>query len=382
MSEKKDTDSHPAGKLERNETTRQAREVRGEALLSQTLDRLQGLILVVNAQRKVVFANQAFLDFFSAGDAEDICGMRPGEIFHCAHADEAEGGCGESESCQFCGVVQAIRETQATRKPATRECHIARGEEAEVTSHEFLARTVPFEIGGTPYVLVSLRDVGGQKRRIALERIFFHDILNTASSIKVYLDLLRNGLSDDGNRKLLERLESIADTLLEEIQSQKILVSAENKTLTVQKNLIVSTGFITRIIQPFEELDVSRGKKIVVAPFSESFSFMSDDSLLRRVIANMLKNALEASPEGATVTVGFGKIDVERVRFWIHNPTFIEEVIQRQIFQRYFSTKGEDRGLGTYSMKLLTEEYLGGKVGFESTREKGTTFSVTIPVRP
>ena len=47
---------------------------------------------------------------------------------------------------------------------------------------------------------------------------------------------------------------------------------------------------------------------------------------------------------------------------------------QLQIFQRSFSSKGDGRGLGTYSVKLLTERYLGGSVAFDSTLEQGTTF--------
>jgi len=41
-----------------------------------------------------------------------------------------------------------------------------------------------------------------------------------------------------------------------------------------------------------------------------------------------------------------------------------------QVFNRSFSIKGGDRGLGTYSIKLLSERYLNGEVGF--TSEEGT----------
>ena len=51
--------------------------------------------------------------------------------------------------------------------------------------------------------------------------------------------------------------------------------------------------------------------------------------------------------------------------------------VQLQMFQRSFSTKGRGRGLGTYSVKLLTEKYLQGRIAFTSTSEAGTTFAVT-----
>ncbi len=50
-----------------------------------------------------------------------------------------------------------------------------------------------------------------------------------------------------------------------------------------------------------------------------------------------------------------------------------------QMFHRSFSTKGTGRGLGTYSMKLLSERYLGGSVTFRSIPGEGTTFTARYP---
>ena len=61
------------------------------------------------------------------------------------------------------------------------------------------------------------------------------------------------------------------------------------------------------------------------------------------------------------------------------NPGFIPEPSQLQVFQRSFSTKGRGRGIGTYSMKMLTEEYLGGAISFRSSEREGTTFNVILP---
>jgi signal transduction histidine kinase len=56
------------------------------------------------------------------------------------------------------------------------------------------------------------------------------------------------------------------------------------------------------------------------------------------------------------------------------------EEVQLQIFQRSFSTKASSgRGIGTHSMKLLGERYLGGRVEFTSRDGEGTTFRITLP---
>jgi sensor histidine kinase regulating citrate/malate metabolism len=59
--------------------------------------------------------------------------------------------------------------------------------------------------------------------------------------------------------------------------------------------------------------------------------------------------------------------------------SWISREVQLQLFKRSFSTKGAGRGIGTYSMKLLGEKYLKGKVWFQSSPEKGTTFFIAIP---
>jgi signal transduction histidine kinase len=94
----------------------------------------------------------------------------------------------------------------------------------------------------------------------------------------------------------------------------------------------------------------------------------------------MLRNALEAAPADGAVSLGFSQ-DGSSCRFWVHNPGAMAKEVRPRVFRRYFSTKGRDRGLGTYSMKLLTEEYLKGEVSFTSEEQAGTCFTVTLPLR-
>jgi signal transduction histidine kinase len=227
-------------------------------------------------------------------------------------------------------------------------------------------------------VLFSLSDIGEEKRKGALERIFFHDILNTASSLKVYIDLIKRSSPQDAPVQFISKLESITDSLIEEIQSQKMLISAENGTLEVQKNLILSREIIDEVIGRFIHDDLADGKVLEIAPFSESLSFISDEAILRRVLVNSVKNALEASGKDEVITIGFHGNSAE-IEFSVHNHGRIDDSVQANIFKRYYSTKGRNRGLGTYGMKLLTEEYLGGKASFRSVEKEGTTFTFVIP---
>ena len=98
------------------------------------------------------------------------------------------------------------------------------------------------------------------------------------------------------------------------------------------------------------------------------------------VLGNLTKNALEATEAGETVTLSAAE-EGDDIAFTVHNPAVMPPDIQKQIFQRSFSTKGgTGRGIGTHSVKLLTERYLKGTVSFTSQESAGTEFCVTIPV--
>jgi hypothetical protein len=355
------------------ETRAQAQRLAAEPVLAQAVEALSEAVAVLNSRRQVVFANDAFRRM--AGAARLPIGLKPGEVFGCLHA-QSPGGCGESAECASCGASQVFLEARDTGQASRRDC---------VITGRNGTRAVPFDLeaSGTPFRLgpeASFCSPAGrsqQKHKAALERIFFHDILNTASSLKLYLSLLASSQPAESIR-LLADLGAIADSLVEEIQSQKQLVNAENRTLQVSPSLISSRELAEELLTVFAR--VRPGNPLGLAPEAESFALVSDAAILRRVLGNMLRNALEAAPPGGAVSLGFSQ-DGSSCRFWVHNPGAMAKEVRPRVFRRYFSTKGRDRGLGTYSMKLLTEEYLRGEVSFTSEEMAGTCFTVTLPLR-
>jgi signal transduction histidine kinase len=124
-------------------------------------------------------------------------------------------------------------------------------------------------------------------------------------------------------------------------------------------------------------LEAAKGKIVIIEEDSSDTGFISDRVILQRVMINLLKNALEATPEGGSTRVGCSR-QGEHVSFRVMNPAVMSREIQLQVFQRSFTTKGRGRGIGTYSIRLLTENYLKGKVGFVSNESEGTVFTITL----
>jgi len=133
------------------------------------------------------------------------------------------------------------------------------------------------------------------------------------------------------------------------------------------------------VLDLYRNHEVAEGKRIRINSNTENVTIHSDRALLSRVLGNMVKNALEAVNQQETVKIGCLNMG-GGVLFWVHNPTFMPRDVQLQVFQRSFSTKGAGRGIGTYSIKLLGERYLKGRVDFTTSEEKGTTFEIRLPL--
>ncbi len=179
--------------------------------------------------------------------------------------------------------------------------------------------------------------------------------------------------------RYLQNVNLLSDQILAEIQSQKILLAAENGALKLFPEQISARSLVLEVFAAYNRPDLTDGRELAIDQESTDAQFESDASILKRVLGNMIKNAVEASVPGETVTLGCGRTD-DGVQFWVQNPTYMPENIRLQVFNRSFSTKGAGRGLGTYSMKLLTDHYLKGRIAFTSTESAGTRFTATYPL--
>jgi len=346
------------------------------------LEDLPFIALIVNAYRQIVYANRAAATMLRIPSAEFALGRRFGEAVACRHSLELESGCGTTEYCLTCGVATALLATETTDAPASRECRIT--SQALGRDLDLRLWTRRFHAAGETFTLVTLMDISGEKRRAALERVFFHDVLNTAGAIRGLVGLLGDpaGAAAGGNASLLDTLDQMASQLIEDVEAQRDLLAVERGDLKPTPELVRTRELAQSIVNAFARHDLTADRSLTVAADAEDLAMATDARLLRRVLTNMVKNALEACPAGGVVTVTVTRDRAaNRVRFGVHNPSEMSPDVQRQVFQRSFSTKGAGRGLGTYSMKLLTERYLQGHITFRSNAETGTTFIADYPTQ-
>jgi len=364
----------PAERLSSQEIQTQSASFSSLPYLRELADALPTIFVVLNSYRQIVFANQALADFAGKNRPEELYGLRPGEAFHCIHSNETEGGCGTTEFCRTCGAAHAILAAIGGKRDV-QECRIST---RDGQSLDLKALACPLRNQGG-FVSFALEDISHEKRRRVLERIFFHDVLNTAGGVQGLVELLKEENDPKEAEELIDMIWSGAHMLIDEINAQKQLSAAENGDLTVEAETARTDDFLKEVLGLYENQPVARDRRLQLHPDSESVEFTTDPTLVRRVLANMTKNALEASCAGETVTLGARRME-DRVELWVHNRGVMPRDSQLQIFQRSFSTKGRGRGLGTYSIKLLTERYLKGHASFTSTEAEGTTFYISLPL--
>ena len=375
MPEKLATEFAPAERAPREEILAQARRLPQIPLLHSFISSVFDIVLVLNKERQIILANDKFYRFIGARDSGTFLGQRFGEALQCVHAHETPGGCGTSEFCRACGAIGAILSSQLGNVSA-QEWHLTRKEVVEPLDLRVYAS--PLRENDYQFTIFAVSDISHEKRRRALERIFFHDVLNTAGGLRGFIELLKH--SDPGDAEELKTpILELAQQLVEEIKAQRDLVAAENNELSITFVPTRAASFMQEIRDAYKNHDAARFRNIEVDPDAADIEFLTDPTLLRRVVGNMVKNGLEASGENETVriTCRSSKTGIE---FLVHNPRFMPRHVQLQVFQRSFSTKGPNRGLGTYSMKLLGEQYLRGKVTFTSLPDDGTTFKIWLPL--
>jgi Histidine kinase-, DNA gyrase B-, and HSP90-like ATPase/PAS domain len=349
-------------------------KLRNVPLIRQLLDSFPEPAMLLNPQRQIVLANDKLLDLLGS-DSDAILGLRPGEMLNCIHAKDEEAGCGTSKFCSQCGAVSAIWESGRTNTAQVRECRINRRSGTGFSALDLRVWGTPFALDGQ-FTVFAVRDITDEKRRAVLERVFFNEFLEIAAGLRGVLEPLPEASPAEA-AEIGVTATDLSGELLEEIRSYRDLICAERGELKVNFDEIDAERLLVRLCADFRRHSDAWGKTIAPPTVDGPPMIQSDAVLLSRVLGHLIKNALEASSVGDTVRVAFENKGAPR--FLVRNPSYMSERVQLQIFQRSFSTKAEmGRGIGTYSVKLLAERYLGGSVVFSSSAHDGTVFTVSL----
>jgi PAS domain S-box-containing protein len=221
-----------------------------------------------------------------------------------------------------------------------------------------------------------------EKFRLEVERIVRHDIKTPLASLHV----LAKAVFEDGIDK---ELRPLIPGMLRAIRHVINLVDSTEKVALLEQGKYRpnSSWFSIKAVihdtQAYFSSIIKRKHIQIETRFGnyprQNPSCYGEESLVQDMFTNILKNALEASPEGKTVTINctFAKSNLCII---IHNEGAIHESIRHNFFEKYITHgKSYGTGIGTYSAKLIAEAH-GGQISFSTSEKAGTTVRISLPI--
>jgi len=107
------------------------------------------------------------------------------------------------------------------------------------------------------------------------------------------------------------------------------------------------------------------------------FTIFGEELLCYSMLANLVKNAIEASPQGERISINVDKQEMSLIS--IHNKGTVPEEIRDKFFVKYATSgKTTGTGLGTYSAKLIAETQRG-QINMVTSETEGTTITIKLP---
>ena len=118
----------------------------------------------------------------------------------------------------------------------------------------------------------------------------------------------------------------------------------------------------------------------VFISIEEGFPLITADfSMLKRVLMNLIQNAVQAMPNGGTLKIS---ALCKGNQAWVSvqdTGEGISEEVKNKLFTPLFTTKSKGQGFGLAVVKRLVEAQ-GGQITFESQEGKGTVFTIQLPL--
>ncbi|MGE4268265.1 MAG: sensor histidine kinase [Deferribacterales bacterium] len=337
------------------------------------------MLFILDHERRIVFFNRQFADFAKSNQLNPVTGVRPGDVFRCVNALENADVCGETKFCRYCGAYQAITAALTDTERHIEECRITA---ENGIAYDLKVSTSRINIETGEFTLFCVLDTSAENRKQALEKIFFHDINNLAGGLTLIVDFIDSYAKKDDLTAIKETtslLTGAMSSLNNELRSSYMLALAEKDELDLQEEPCDIKKALVSVAAFFKETTLDKSITFVIETDRDETIIDTDENILKRIVTNMTKNAVEASSDGDKVIMG-SRVTNDRLIIYVQNNFVMKEETKASIFQRSFTTKGIGRGLGTYSMRLLTERYLKGAIYFCSTEETGTVFYIELPL--
>jgi signal transduction histidine kinase len=248
----------------------------------------------------------------------------------------------------------------------------------------------PIDTGREVLMSAAIRDITERKQAERLlqdkERlatlgttaaVFAHEIGNPLNGISTSLQIVKSIL--ETSDKIDPALQETLDIAFQEVQRLANLL-ADYRTFARPQRLNLRPADVSEIIEEVlsAQMQGYRATKITLETQLEKVpGMLVDREKIKQVILNLCKNAVEAMPEGGTLTVKTTSSEQGFVLEVIDTGEGIPDGVD--VFQLFRTTKPEGSGLGLPIVQQIISEHKG-TIKYRSEIGKGTTFTIVLPV--
>jgi signal transduction histidine kinase len=218
-----------------------------------------------------------------------------------------------------------------------------------------------------------------------VERIMRHDLkspLTTIISLPQVLRLAEN--LDDDQRDMLSLIEDAGYMVLSMVNLSTALFKMERGQFALEPADVDLLPILRKLVSVQADTAASRRLTLALrldgAPASDEavFPVRGEELLCYSMLANLVANAVEASPDGGTVSVDCAR-QGETACVVIANQGAVPACVRERFFEKY-ATAGKPRGtgLGTYSARLIAKAH-GGDITMATDDAWGTRVTISLP---
>jgi signal transduction histidine kinase len=226
----------------------------------------------------------------------------------------------------------------------------------------------------------TLRELADRKALAAVGEFaasLSHEIRNALTSIRVDLQLLEEGETEDSGAPEIQRRALEKVTLLNRTVDDALSLARSGRVREGAVDLLAVLRSSAEAAAPeYEE----RGVKLLIPDHGSCPDELpGDQSALEQLFLNLLLNAAQAQDEGGSVNVAVtteGGFAVVSIR---DGGKGIPKDLQDRVFEPFFSTRPDGTGLGLAIVRQITQAH-GGRVSLQSSSPAGTTVEVRLPL--
>jgi PAS domain S-box-containing protein len=344
--------------------------------LETVINSIEDGIVVLDPERRVVAANEAFVD--RTGFARDeVVGFSCGDLVEC--------GCNAAD----CPTLACLD----TGEHGVRLCKRL-APEGEIVWEEIHSSPIFDAEGQVTQVVEVWRDIS--ERRAAEARLaeahrlaslgmlasgFSHEMNTPLATVLTCLEsILREVETDGGSFQGAERIDETASIARDQILRCKGITQHFLRLSRGQSSAgdLVDVGAVLQsVVRLVEPTARAKGVSVVAADLPESVRVRADESELQHVLINLFINAVEACEEGGLVSVKVTAEESVHIRVVDNGRGIPPDEVDR-VFEPFVSLRKGGTGLGLFLALNFVRQW-GGDIQVESVPEQGSTFEVILP---